>query len=62
MAARPHVSAVAGPRDVLADWDARLGPAWAAGDVAALRGLYVRGSRSGRADARMLAVRTSIAG
>ena len=55
VAARPHVSAVAGPRGVLADWDARRARAWAAGDVAALRGLYVRGSRSGRADARMLA-------
>ena len=40
---------------MLADWDARRARAWAAGDVAALRGLYVQGSRSGRADARMLA-------
>jgi hypothetical protein len=46
--------AVGGPRDVLADWDARRARAWADGDVGALRRLYVAGSRSGRADARML--------
>jgi hypothetical protein len=44
-----------GPRGVLADWDARRSAAWAEGDVAALRGLYVTDSRTGRADARMLA-------
>ena len=44
-----------GPRGVLADWDARRSAAWAEGDVAALRELYVAGSRTGRADARMLA-------
>jgi hypothetical protein len=44
-----------GPRDVLDDWDARRARAWAAGDVAALRRLYVDASRTGRADARMLA-------
>ncbi|KRE99755.1 hypothetical protein ASG88_14250 [Nocardioides sp. Soil777] len=44
-----------GPRSVLADWDARRARAWAAGDVSALRDLYVDGSRSGRADVRMLA-------
>ena len=43
------------PRDVLAAWDARRSAAWADGDVAALRDLYVAGSPSGRADARMLA-------
>lgn len=48
-------AALAGPRAVLADWDERRARAWAAGDVGALRGLYVEGSRSGRADARMLA-------
>jgi hypothetical protein len=47
--------AVDWPRDVLADWDARRARAWADGDVAALRRLYVHGSRSGRADAGMLA-------
>lgn len=44
-----------GPRGVLADWDARRSAAWAEGDVAALRELYVAGSQTGRADARMLA-------
>lgn len=44
-----------GPRGVLADWDARRSAAWAEGDVAALLKLYVAGSRTGRADARMLA-------
>lgn len=47
-------SPVAGPREVLADWDARRATAWADGDVAALRDLYVAGSPTGRADARML--------
>lgn len=54
VAARP-APAVEGPREVLAGWDARRAQAWASGDVAALRALYVAGSRSGRADARMLA-------
>jgi len=44
-----------GPRGVLADWDARRSAAWAEGDVAALRELYVAGSHTGRRDARMLA-------
>ncbi|WP_457206519.1 hypothetical protein [Nocardioides sp. P5_C9_2] len=52
--ARPLVSALDGPRSVLAGWDARRSRAWAAGDVDALRDLYVEGSRSGRADVRML--------
>ncbi len=43
------------PADVLAGWDARRAEAWSRGDVAGLRGLYVTGSRTGRADARMLA-------
>jgi len=42
------------PRDTLAAWDSRRAEAWAAGDVAALRDLYVAGSRTGRADVRML--------
>jgi hypothetical protein len=41
-------------RAVLAGWDARRSRAWAAGDVAALRRLYVPGSRAGRGDVRML--------
>jgi hypothetical protein len=44
-----------GPREVLAAWDQRRSEAWADGDVAALRALYVAGSSTGRADARMLA-------
>lgn len=52
--ARPVVAALDGPRSVLADWDARRARAWTAGDVDALRDLYVEGSRSGRADVRML--------
>lgn len=52
---RPVAAAPDGPRSVLADWDARRAGAWAAGDVSALRDLYVDGSRSGRADVRMLA-------
>ena len=43
------------PRDTLAAWDARRADAWAAGDVSALRELYVVGSRTGQADVRMLA-------
>lgn len=45
----------AGPREVLADWDEQRSAAWAQGDVAALRALYVTGSRTGRVDTRMLA-------
>ena len=40
---------------VLHDWDARRSAAWAAGDPAALRSLYVAGSRTGRADRAALA-------
>jgi hypothetical protein len=47
-------SVLAGPRSVLADWDSRRAEAWAAGDVEGLRSLYVDGSRTGRADVRML--------
>lgn len=54
--ARPAAttSPAAGPREILADWDARRSAAWADGDVAALRELYVASSPTGRADARML--------
>ena len=38
----------------LAAWDERRARAWADGDVAALRALYVDGSRTGRRDAAML--------
>lgn len=51
---RPVSSVPDGPRSVLAGWDARRAEAWAAGDVGALADLYVAGSRSGRADVRML--------
>ena len=54
-AAEPTDAPASGPRDVLAGWDARRSAAWAGGDVAALRDLYVTGSPTGRADARMLA-------
>lgn len=43
-----------GPAGVLAAWDRERARAWAAGDVAALRALYVDGSRAGAADVRML--------
>ena len=39
---------------VLHAWDVRRARAWAAGDARALRRLYVRGSRAGRADVAML--------
>ena len=53
-APRPVSAVPDGPRSVLAGWDARRAEAWAAGDVDALADLYVEGSRSGRADVRML--------
>lgn len=43
-----------GPAGVLAGWDRRRAAAWAAGDVARLRGLYVDRSRAGAADVRLL--------
>ncbi|RYB89047.1 hypothetical protein EUA06_18270 [Nocardioides glacieisoli] len=56
--ARPVTSApgvaASGPAAVLADWDQRRAAAWAEGDVEALRELYVDGSRTGAADARLL--------
>lgn len=42
------------PGAVLAAWDARRAQAWAEGDVAALTRLYADGSRTGRADVRLL--------
>jgi hypothetical protein len=39
---------------VLHAWDARRADAWAHGDLAALRALYVRRSAAGRADLAML--------
>jgi len=44
----------AGPAAVLAAWDERRAAAWAQGDVEALAGLYADGSRTGRADVRLL--------
>jgi hypothetical protein len=46
----PRTQAVA----VLADWDRRRSAAWAAGDGAALTGLYAPGSTAGRRDVAML--------
>lgn len=43
-----------GPARILAAWDERRALAWAEGDVEALRGLYVVGSRSGAVDVRLL--------
>lgn len=43
-----------GPAAVLAAWDERRAAAWAEGDVEALGELYVDGSRTGAADARLL--------
>lgn len=40
--------------EVLREWDERRAQAWAEGDVAALRALYVAGSRAGAADAALL--------
>lgn len=40
--------------EALRSWDARRAAAWASGDVAALRRLYVAGSRTGRQDAALL--------
>jgi len=57
--ARPTVRQTARPAaralDVLRAWDRRRAAAWAAGDPAALRALYVPGSRTGRRDLAMLA-------
>ena len=55
----PTASAASAPArspalDVLHGWDDARSHAWATGDVAALRRLYVAGSAAGRADARLL--------
>lgn len=47
-------SAPVGPAAILAGWDGRRAAAWAAGDVEALRELYVDGSRTGGADVDLL--------
>jgi hypothetical protein len=43
-----------GPAAILSAWDERRAAAWAEGDLGALRGLYVAGSRAGAADVRLL--------
>jgi hypothetical protein len=43
-----------GPAAILAAWDERRAAAWSAGDAAALASLYADGSRTGRADVRLL--------
>ena len=53
VASAPSIPA-SGPAAVLAEWDRRRAAAWAEGDVEALRELYVDGSRTGAADARLL--------
>lgn len=55
----PRATAVAGPTEprslrVLHAWDARRAAAYSRGDVAALRGLYVRGASAGEQDVAML--------
>ncbi|KAA1416984.1 hypothetical protein F0U44_17540 [Nocardioides humilatus] len=42
------------PLAVLHAWDRERSAAWARGDVAALRGLYLRGARAGERDVAML--------
>ena len=44
-----------GPAAVLREWDARRAVAWAAGDLAALRSLYVAKSTAGERDVARLA-------
>jgi hypothetical protein len=51
---RAAAGAAPGPAGVLARWDEQRAAAWAAGDVEALRRLYAVGSRTGRADLRLL--------
>ena len=54
--ADPGIATARPPEAVarLAAWDERRASAWAAGDVVALRALYVDGSRTGRRDVAML--------
>ena len=47
-------SAASQPREVLRRWDLRRAHAWASGDPAALRALYVPGSAAGTHDVAML--------
>lgn len=47
-------SLVAQPVDILRGWDERRATAYAEGDLRALDALYIRGSRSGARDHRML--------
>ena len=53
--ARPAAADRAAPLAVLAAWDRERAAAWRQGDPAALRRLYVPGSRAGRADRALLA-------
>jgi hypothetical protein len=53
-AGRVDVARAVGSLAVLRDWDRARARAWAAGDLAALRALYVRGSPVGTRDAAML--------
>lgn len=54
-AASPRARAAPpGPAGILAAWDRGRAEAWARGDVEMLRGLYAAGSRTGRADVRLL--------
>lgn len=54
-ASAPVPAGSAGPaRDVLTEWDARRGAAWAAGDLRALRALYTPAAGAGRRDVAML--------
>ncbi|WP_408899228.1 hypothetical protein ACJ5H2_08995 [Nocardioides sp. R1-1] len=53
-AGRVDVARAVGSLAVLRDWDRARAQAWADGDVAALRALYVRGSAAGARDAAML--------
>ncbi len=46
--------AVASALEALGEWDDRRADAWARGDTAALARLYVRGSRAGAVDRRLL--------
>jgi hypothetical protein len=55
VAATPAPAPTAGTASVvLGEWDRARARAFAAGDVAALRALYVDGSRAGTADVRLL--------
>lgn len=55
LAPAPVAAAVPpGPARILADWDERRAAAWAEGDAEALAGLYAGGSRTGKADVRLL--------